>query len=50
MFKTLLQRLARLAWKIEWAWDYYFAYFLYNERKLHRYHKIMERKWRDKHA
>jgi len=31
--------------KIDWTWDYYFVYFMYNERKLDRYHNYMKQKW-----
>jgi hypothetical protein len=30
---------------IEWFLDFYVAYFLYNSKKLHRYHKYMIGKW-----
>ena len=31
--------------KIDWIWDYYFVYFMYNERKLDRYYNYMKNKW-----
>lgn len=31
--------------KIDWIWDYYFLYFLYNGNKQHRYREYIERKW-----
>ena len=31
--------------KLSWIIDYYFVYFLYNERKLDRYNDYMKNKW-----
>jgi hypothetical protein len=31
--------------KIEWIWDFYFVYFLFNPMKVHRYHDYMWQKW-----
>jgi hypothetical protein len=31
--------------KLDWTYDYYILYFMYNERKLDRYNKYMEQKW-----
>lgn len=31
--------------KLEWCWDYYFAWFFYNGNKTHRYIEYMEKKW-----
>ena len=31
--------------KLEWYIDYYFVYFLYNERKHYRYFTYMEQKY-----
>ena len=35
--------------KLDWIFDYYIAYFLYNENKLYRYHDYMKSKWGDKY-
>lgn len=34
---------------IEWTWDFYVSRFLYNERKLHRYHRYMIQRWGEKY-
>lgn len=31
--------------KLEWCFDFYIAYFLYNGNKRHRYQEYMEKKW-----
>lgn len=33
---------------LSWIIDYYFVYFLYNERKLDRYYIYMKQKWGNK--
>ncbi len=30
--------------KLNWMCDYYFVYFIYNEKKRNRYHKYMKNK------
>jgi len=35
--------------KIAWFIDYYILYFMYNERKLDRYHTNMLKKYGDKY-
>lgn len=35
--------------ELNWIWDYYFAYFLYNDRKRHRYDAYMSIKWGDRY-
>jgi len=35
----------RFKMKLEWYIDYYFVYFLYNERKHYRYFSYMEQKY-----
>ena len=35
----------KLLRKLDWIWDYYFVYFLYNGNKTHRYIEYMEKKW-----
>lgn len=43
MKKTTIKKILR---KIDWFWDYYFAWFFYNGNKTHRYIEYMEKKWR----
>ncbi len=31
--------------KLEWIFDYYIAYFLYNPNKIDRYYKYLRNKW-----
>jgi hypothetical protein len=31
--------------KLDWIWDYYFVYFLYNGNKLNGYYDYMNKKW-----
>lgn len=31
--------------KLEWWFDYYLAYFLYNGNKREKYKQYMEKKW-----
>ena len=31
--------------KLDWWFDYYFAWMLYNGNKTHRYIEYMEKKW-----
>ncbi len=31
--------------KLEWWFDYYLVFFLYNPNKIDRYHQYMEEKW-----
>lgn len=35
----------RIINKLDWIWDYYFVYFLYNANKLDRYYEYMNKKW-----
>ena len=37
--------LNRIIKKLDWIWDYYFVYFLYNANKLDRYYEYMNKKW-----
>ena len=32
-----------------WVFDYYIGYFMYNPRKIHRYHDYMERTYGDRY-
>jgi hypothetical protein len=41
----MLARLLLLIRSLEWIFDYYFAYFLYNGNKHHRYFDYMCNKW-----
>lgn len=40
----------KLIKKLDWIFDYYFEYFLYNPNKLDRYDKYMTNKWGDKYT
>lgn len=31
--------------KLDWCFDYYFVWMLYNGNKTHRYIEYMEKKW-----
>jgi hypothetical protein len=33
--------------KLIWIFDYYILYFMYNEKKLHRYHNYMKQKYQN---
>ena len=35
----------KLLRKLDWIIDYYFVYFLYNDRKLDRYYAYLRKKW-----
>ena len=35
----------KLLRKLDWIWDYYFVYFLYNGNKTQYYIDYMEKKW-----
>lgn len=34
--------------KLDWWFDYYFAWIFYNGNKTHKYIEYMEQKWGDK--
>lgn len=40
----------KLLKQIEWLWDYYIVYHLYNERKIDVYHRWMYIKWGNKYG
>jgi hypothetical protein len=40
-----LMKMKKLIKEISWVFDYYFAYFMYNERTMHRYNRYMIEKW-----
>lgn len=42
-----METLKRVIKKIDWLWDIYFVYFLYNTKKLDRYHAYLRKKWGD---
>ena len=31
--------------KLDWIWDYYFVYFMYNGTKINKYNDYMKNKW-----
>ena len=31
--------------ELEWIFDYYIAFFLYNPNKIHRYNQFLQDKW-----
>ena len=36
----------KIIWEeLEWIFDYYIAFFLYNPKKIHRYNLFMQNKW-----
>jgi len=35
----------KLLRKLDWIWDYYFVYFLYNGNRTEDYIDYMEKKW-----
>lgn len=35
--------------KLEWIFDYYFAWITYNGRKMHKYNEYMIERWGDKY-
>lgn len=43
--KVMMNKLLK---KLEWWFDYYFAWMLYNGNKTHRYIEYMEKKWGNK--
>ena len=43
--KTKKINMKKFLKKLDWIWDYYFVYFLYNGNKLDKYFQYMERKW-----
>ncbi len=40
--------ISKILKKIDWIWDYYFVYFMYNANKLSRYNRYMKNKWGEK--
>lgn len=35
--------------RLDWIIDYYFLYFMFNSRKLNKYHEYMTKKWGEKY-
>lgn len=42
---TKMETLKKVTKKIEFWWDIYFVYFLYNDKKLDRYYAYIRKKW-----
>lgn len=40
--KTMMNKILK---KLDWWFDYYFVWMLYNGNKQHRYIEYMEKKW-----
>lgn len=40
-----MELIKKIAKKLEWIFDYYIAYFLYNPRKVDLYHNYLREKW-----
>ena len=40
-----MEILKRVIKKIDFWWDIYFVYFLYNDKKLDRYYAYLRKKW-----
>lgn len=34
---------------LNWVWDYYILYNMYNSKKIDRYHNYMSKKWGEKY-
>jgi hypothetical protein len=45
-----MKKLKHILRELEWRFDYYFAIFLYNPNKVHRYHKYMTDKWGERYT
>ena len=43
--KTKKINMKKFLKKLDWIWDYYFVYFLYNGNKGHKYKQYMLQKW-----
>ena len=55
LFRTNLNlhymtKLKQFFTEIDWRWDYYFGFLLFNGNKAHRYHRYMKRKWGDRYT
>ena len=45
LLKNILERIKKIIKKIEWFFDIYFIWMLYNPRKYDRYIRYIEKKW-----
>ena len=45
MTQTKMKTMNKIFKKLEWWFDYYFAWMLYNGNKQDRYIEYMEKKW-----
>jgi hypothetical protein len=45
LLKNILERIKKIIKKIEWFFDIYFVWMLYNPRKYDRYIRYIEKKW-----
>ena len=43
--KNILERIKKIIKKIEWFFDIYFIWMLYNPRNYDRYVEYIEKKW-----
>lgn len=49
LLKSQFPTMKKMFNELEWIFDYYFAYFLYNSNKIHEYHSFMKTKWGSKY-
>ncbi len=45
LLKNILERIKKIIKKIEWFFDIYFIWMLYNPRNYDRYIEYIEKKW-----
>lgn len=45
-----MKKLKQFFTEIDWGWDYYFGFLMFNGNKAHRYHRYMKRKWGDRYT
>jgi hypothetical protein len=43
--KNILEKIKKILKKIEWFFDIYFVWMLYNPKKYDRYIEYIEKKW-----
>ena len=48
LLKNILERIKKIIKKIEWFFDIYFVWMLYNPKKYDRYSEYIEKKWGNK--
>ena len=46
--KNILEKIKKILKKIEWFFDIYFVWMLYNPKKYDRYSEYIEKKWGSK--